>query len=104
MGSAGKGRRIARREATSCCIGIHRNLALKDLADQIFAEIVQFAAESRKLLVKQQLVDAAESVSRNIGEAFGRGTKRDRNRVLFIARLHHRCVTLVKMIDSIMRT
>jgi four helix bundle protein len=108
----------------------HRNLALSDLAQRIVAEVLPLATRRCRLLFKEQLLDAAQSVHSNIGEAFGRGTKRDRNRVLFIARgeaeeairhlranklagriddrtywrLHHWLVTAVKMIDSIMRT
>ena len=111
-------------------MGVHRNLALLDLAERIIAEVVPLTRGRSRLLFKEQLLNAAQSVHSNIGEAFGRGTKRDRNRVLFIARgeaeeairhlrpsqiarriderrywrLHHRLVTAVKMIDSIMRT
>ena len=82
----------------------------------------------RGLLHEGQLCDCAQSVHANIGEAFGRGTKADRNRTLAIARgeaeetirhlrinlraaridqkaywpLHNRAVTIVKMLDSLM--
>ena len=111
-------------------MGIHRNLALLDLAEQIVAEVVRLMMGRSRLLFKEQLLNAVQSAHANIGEAFGRGTKADRNRVLYIARgeaeegikhlrpnkvagciddrtywrLHHRLVTAVKMIDSIMRT
>jgi four helix bundle protein len=111
-------------------MGTHRNLALLDLAERIAIEAVRLTTGRSRLLFKRQLLDAAQSVHSNVGEAFGRGTKRDRNRVLFIARgeaeetirhlrpnkiagridkrsywrLHDWCVTAVKMIDSIMRT
>ena len=111
-------------------MGIHRNLALKELAQLILADVVQLSAGRSKLIFKAQLLDAAGSLHGNVGEAFGRGSDRDRNRVLFIARgeaeeairhllanrmakrvqdrsywrIHHRLVTAVKMIDSIMKT
>ncbi len=110
-------------------MGFHRNLALLDLAEQIVDEVVRLTGQRPTMLFKEQLRDAAQSLHSNIGEAFGRGTKRDRNRILFIARgeaeeairhlrpnetqkrieirsywsLHHRLVTAVKMIDSIMK-
>jgi four helix bundle protein len=111
-------------------MGVHRNLALKELVQLILADIIQLAAGRSKLIFKAQLLDAAGSLHGNVGEAFGRGSDRDRNRVLFIARgeaeeairhllanrmakrvddrpywrIHHRLVTAVKMIDSIMKT
>jgi four helix bundle protein len=111
-------------------MGIHRNLKLLDLAEQILADVVQLTTGRSRLLFRLQLLDAAESLHGNVGEAFGRGTDRDRNRVLFIARgeaeeairhlranriakriedrlywrPHNRLVTAVKMIDSIMKT
>ena len=109
----------------------HRKLAVLDAAEQIVAEVVQLTtSRSSRLLFKSQLLRSAQSVSANIGEAFGRGTKPDRNRSLTFARaeaeesirhlhanytakrieertywrLHNRLVTLIKMITSIMRT
>jgi four helix bundle protein len=109
---------------------IHRNLAVLDAAEQIVAEVVRLTTtKSSRLLFKAQLLKAAQSVSANIGEAFGRATKADRNRSLAIARaeaeetirhlrpnktakriedraywrLHNRLVTVVRMLDSIMR-
>ncbi|HEV8448658.1 MAG TPA: four helix bundle protein [Gemmatimonadaceae bacterium] len=67
-------------------MGTHRNLALLDLAQKILADVIQLATGRSRLLFKGQLLDAAESLHGNVGEAFGRGTDRDRNRVLFIAR------------------
>jgi four helix bundle protein len=126
----GFGLRIVWRRRPSLRMGIHRNLALLDLAEQIVAEVVRLTMKRSRLLFKEQLLNAVQSAHSNIGEAFGRGTKADRNRVLYIARgeaeegikhlrpnkvakriddrtywrLHHRLVTAVKMIDSIMRT
>ena len=112
-------------------MGNHRNLRLLELVDQIVSEVTLLATGgSTRLLFKSQLMDSIESVSANVGEAFGRGTKPDRNRALFVARgeaeealrhlrpnrvakrlttpvywrLHHRLSLAVKMIDSIMRT
>jgi len=109
---------------------IHRNLAVLDAAEQIVAEVVQLTTvRSSKLLFKAQLLKSAQSVNANIGEAFGRATKADRNRSLGIARaeaeetirhlrankkanriesrtywrLHSRLVTVIKMIGSLMR-
>jgi four helix bundle protein len=112
-------------------MAIHRNLAVQDAAEQIVAEIVQLVTARRsRLLFKGQLLRSAESVSANIGEAFGRSTKADRNRSLTLARgeaeetikhlranhrakrievrtywrIHNRLVTVVRMITSLMNT
>lgn len=112
-------------------MGSHRDLKLLELVDQIVADVTLLATGgSTRLLFKGQLLDSVESVSANIGEAFGRGTKPDRNRALFVARgeaeeairhllpnrvakrvatrdywrIDHRLVLAVKMIDAIMRT
>ena len=66
-------------------MGNHRDLKLLELVDQIVAEVTLLATEgSTRLLFKNQLLNSVESVSANIGEAFGRGTKPDRNRALFV--------------------
>ena len=68
-------------------MGIHRNLALQDAAEQILVEVVRLVtARKSKLLFKSQLLKSTESVSANISEAMGRGTKANRNRSLTIAR------------------
>jgi four helix bundle protein len=112
-------------------VSTHRNLAVLDAAERIVAEVVRLTtSRSSRLLFKSQLLRSAQSVSANIGEAFGRATKPDRNRSLTFARaeaeesirhlhanytakriekrtywrLHNRLVTLIKMITSIMRT
>ncbi len=109
----------------------HRNLAVLDAAELIVAEVVQLTTvRSSRLLFKAQLLKAAESVYANIGEAFGRATKADRNRSLGIARaeaeetikhlranktanridpktywrLHSRLVTVIRMLGSLMRS
>ena len=90
----------------------------------------QTARSAKQLLFKSQLLKSTESVSANIGEALGRGTKADRNRSLTIARgeaeesiqrlrtnhlierieprvywrLHNRLVAVVRMITSLMNT
>ena len=108
----------------------HRDLAVLDVAEQVAAEVIRLAdSPARRLLYRAQLRDSAQSVSANIGEGFGRGTKADRNRTLLIARaeaeetirhlsanlkakridenvywrLRNRLVTIVKMLNSLMR-
>ena len=112
-------------------MGIHRNLAVQDAAELIVADIVKVAAGRRsRLLFKAQLLKSAESTSANIGEAFGRSTKADRNRSLTVARgeaeetikhlranhrakriearaywrIHNRLVTVTRMLSSLMST
>ena len=112
-------------------MGIHRNLAVQDAAELIVAEVVQLATARRsRLLFRSQLLKSAESVSANIGEAFGRSTDADRNRSLTVARgeaeetikhlranhrakrievraywrIHNRLVTVTRMISSLMST
>ena len=121
---------VGRRRRIAGCPN-HRNLAVLDAAELIVAEVVQLTtAKSSRLLFKAQLLKAAESVYANIGEAFGRATKADRNRSLGIARaeaeetikhlranktanrieaktywrLHSRLVTVIRMISSLMRS
>jgi four helix bundle protein len=110
---------------------IHRNLAVLDAAEQVVVEVVRLTTpRSSRLLFKAQLLRSAQSISANIGEAFGRGTKADRNRSLAIARaeaeetirhlranhlakriedrtywrLHNRLVAITRMLSSLMST
>ena len=66
----------------------HRNLNVLDAAEQAATQIN--ALIDRKptppLIHVRQLRDAAQSVVANIAEGFGRGTGRDRDRSLEIAR------------------
>ena len=106
----------------------HRNLAVLDAADQFAAAVTRLSDRTRRLLHRQQLLKAAESVSANIGEGFGRATLPDRSSRLVIARgeaeetikhlrvnlrceritaadywpLHNRAVTIVKMLNSLL--
>jgi four helix bundle protein len=106
----------------------HRNLAVADAAEQLAAAITRLSDRTRRLLHKQQLLKAAQSVSANIAEGFGRGTIADRNSHLVIARgeaeetithlranfnakritpadywpLHDRAVTIVKMLNGLL--
>ena len=111
-------------------MGKFRNLAVLDAADLVVDEInALIDANPRRLLHVKQLRDAAQSVSSNIREGFGRGKGRDRNSSLRIARgeaeetighlrtnfeakritqtvffsLRNRLVAIVKMIDALMR-
>ena len=104
----------------------HRNLAVLDAAEQLAAAVTQLSDRTRRLLHRQQLLKAAQSVSANIAEGFARATLPDRNNRLVIARgeaeeairhlranltckrimaadywpLHNRAVTIVKMLNS----
>ena len=104
----------------------HRNLALQDAAEQLAADVIRLSDRTRRLVHRQQLLKAAESVNVNIAEGFGRVTPPDRNSRLVIARgeaeetikhlranfrceriapavywpLHNRAVTIVKMLNS----
>jgi four helix bundle protein len=104
----------------------HRNLAVLDAAEQLAAAVTRLSDSTRRLLHRHQLLKAAQSVSANIGEGFGRATVADRNSRLVIARgeaeetikhlranlnceritpadywpLHNRAVTIVKMLNS----
>jgi four helix bundle protein len=106
----------------------HRNLAVLDAAEQLAAAVTQLSDRTQRLLHRQQLLDAAQSVSANIAEGFGRATTRDRNSRLVIARaeaeeaiehlranftcnritpsdywpLHNRAVGIVKMLNSLL--
>jgi four helix bundle protein len=107
---------------------MHRNLAVLDAAEQLAAAVTRLSDRVRRLLHRGQLVKAAESVSANIAEGFGRATVADRNGRLVIARgeaeetikhlrvnltckritpadywpLHNRAVTIVKMLNSLL--
>src|SRR5689334_8664702 len=106
----------------------HRRLAVADAAEQLATDVVRLADRTPQLLHRAQLLKSAQSVSTNIGEAFGRATVRDRNNRLAIARgeaeetirhlranlnakritsrdywpPHHRAVTIIKMINSLL--
>ena len=106
----------------------HRDLAVADAAEQLSAAVTGLSDRSRRLLHRQQLIKAAQSVNSNIAEGFGRSTLADRNSRLVIARgeaeetikhlranlatkritpkdywpLHNRAVTIVKMLNSLM--
>lgn len=106
----------------------HRNLDVLDAAEQFSADVTRLSDRTRRLLHRQQLLKAAQSVSANIGEGLGRETIADRNSRLVIARaeaeeaikhlrsnhrgkritqadywpLHNRAVTIVKMLNSFM--
>lgn len=109
----------------------YRNLRVLAAAEEMVAEVVALFDEPRpsrrRLLFKEQTLGCAESVPANIGEAFGRKTIADRNRVLGIAcgeaeetirhlkanlsanrldkrsywPIHNRLVTIVKMLNSL---
>ena len=106
----------------------HRDLDVADAAEQLAASIVRLADRTPRLLHRQQLLKSSESVSSNIAEAFGRATLPERNQRLVIARgeaeetiahlranraanritskeywpLHHRAVTIVKMLNGLL--
>ena len=66
----------------------HRNLNVLDAAEQAAKQINGLVDRSPRppLLHVRQLRDSAQSVVANIAEGFGRGTGRDRDRPLEIAR------------------
>ena len=106
----------------------HRKLAVGDAAEQLSAAVVRLSDRTRRLLHRQQLLKAAQSVSSNIAEGFARETLADRNGRFVIARgeaeetikllrlnlkcnritskdywpLHNRAVTIVKMLSSLL--
>jgi four helix bundle protein len=106
----------------------HRNLAVLDAAERLATSVTQLSDRTRRLLHRKQLLKAAQSVSANIAEGFGRATVKDRNSRLIIARgeaeeaikhlranftceritpsdywpLHNRAVTIVKMLNGLM--
>jgi len=103
----------------------HRDLNVLDAAEQLSVDVTRLSDRTRRLLHRQQLLKAAQSVSANIAEGFARATHPDRNNRLVIARgeieeaikhlrvnfrckritpadywpLHHRAVTIVKMLN-----
>ena len=109
----------------------YRNLRVLAAAEEMVVAVVKLFDEPRprrrRLLFKAQTIGCAESVPGNIGEAFGRQTIADRNRVLGIAcgeaeetirhlkanlsanrldehsywPLHNRLVAIVKMLKSL---
>jgi len=109
----------------------HRKLRVLVAAEEMVVAVVALFDEPRprrhRLLFKAQTLECAESVHGNIGEAFGRKTLADRNRVLGIAcgeaeetirhlkanlsanrldaqsywPIHNRLVTIVKMLNSL---
>ena len=106
----------------------HRNLAVADAAEQLAIAVTRLSDRTRRFLHRQQLLKAAQSVSANIAEGFGRATAADRNRRLVIARgeaeetikhlranfackritpadywpIHNLAVTIVKMLNSLL--
>ena len=66
----------------------HRNLNVLDAAEQAAKQLNALIDQSRRppLLHAKQMRDSAQSVVANIAEGFGRGTGRDRDRPLEIAR------------------
>lgn len=65
----------------------HRDLAVLDAADQVVDEVNRLIDTSpRRLIYAAQLRDAAQSVSANIAEGFGRGKGPERNHKLRVAR------------------
>ena len=106
----------------------HRNLDVADAAEQFDVAVTLLSDRTPRLLHRRQLLKAAQSVSSNIGEGFGRATIADRNNRLVIARgeaeesikhlrlnlntkritakdywpLYNRAVTIVKMLNSLL--
>ena len=106
----------------------HRDLAVQDAAEQLAAAVTRLSDRTRRLLHRDQLLKAADSVSSNIAEGFARSKGRDRNSRLVIARgeaeeaikrlrlnltckritradylpLHNRAVTIVKMLNRLL--
>ena len=107
----------------------HRDLHVLDAAAQASDRIGRLIDRSRRpLLHTRQLRDAAQGIGANIAEGFGRGTPRERARVLCIARaeaeeaiyhlgtnfrahrisasdywaIHHLLVVIVKMLNSLL--
>jgi four helix bundle protein len=106
----------------------HRNLNVQDAAEQLAAAVTRLSDRTRRLLQRPQLLKAAQSISSNIAEGYGRATIPDRNSRLSIARgeaeeaikllrlnftceriasadywpLHNRAVTIVQMLKSLL--
>ena len=66
----------------------HRNLNVLDAAEQAAKQLNALIDRSKRppLLHAKQMRNSAQSVVANIAEGFGRGTGRDRDRPLEIAR------------------
>ena len=65
----------------------HRDLNVLDAAERLADGIERLIERyPRRLLHISQLRRSAQSISANIGEGFGRGDGRDRDRALIIAR------------------
>jgi four helix bundle protein len=66
----------------------HRDLAVLDAAERLAEQINELIDRSPRgrLLHVRQLRDAVQSIAVNISEGFGRGSGRDRERSLEIAR------------------
>jgi len=66
----------------------HRDLAVLDAAERLAERINELIDKSPRgqLLHVRQLRDAVQSIAANISEGFGRGSGRDRERSLEIAR------------------
>ena len=109
----------------------HRNLDVLSAAEQVVDEVNRLSdVRPRHLLFRAQLQASAQAVPANIREAFGRGSKADRDRILRIARgeaeetighlaanfsakridtkaywrLRNRLVTIVRMLNGLMRS
>jgi four helix bundle protein len=107
---------------------IFRDLKVLDVSEQVVVRIAELVERRQpRLLHRTQIQRSSESVCANIGEAFGRESKADRDRVLVIARgeaeetirhlrtnflrarigpgeywpLHNRLVTIVKMLTNL---
>ena len=108
----------------------HRDLSVLDAADRLADRVNELIDRSPRgwLLHVRQLRDAVQSIAANIAEGFGRGTGRDRDRPLEIARgeaeeairhlganfragrippadywpLHNLVVVIVKMLSSLL--
>ena len=106
----------------------HRNLGVLDAAEQFSVAVTLLSDRTPRLLHREQLLKAAQSVSANIAEGFARTSLRDRNNRLVIARgeaeeaikhlrvnfncaritrgdywpIHNRAVTIVKMLNSLL--
>ena len=68
-------------------MGNHRDLAVLDAADQVASEVDRLIdGAPRELVHARQLRASAQSIRANISEGFGRGTGRERNHALRVAR------------------
>jgi four helix bundle protein len=105
----------------------HRNLAVLDAADLVAADINRLTIANPGILHVQQPRDSAQSIGANISEGFGRGPGADRGKYLRVSRasaeetirhlwanrdvglidstqywrLHHRLVTISKMLSKL---